>query len=241
MNRKRFQSQHHPNYTQKEITSKFKYNGKTIFFICVKHHVPILDSTLRTIKKWMERSDMCILLELDTRLSFKQITEIKQFYEASTTKIVNEFKSTINPCIKGWDIRPSILGENAQNNLYGTDRKGTPHFFRMSLGDIENAIIKPQNLLQKKDLYRQFIGLKKKINVNVWNKRSLLSYDKDKDIPHDWLVNLMHTLRIVYKDIADSYILKLINKSNYIDNNIVIIVGDTHYNDMIKKFNQWVS
>lgn len=101
---------------------KFKINNRNILFISTFHNKRDID--INKLKKILDLSNIekvCYLLETDYRKNKMEIR--KKFGDHTTTQFMNELlkeekKSGIKKCVKGWDVRQSILTQNNQDYLY---------------------------------------------------------------------------------------------------------------------------
>lgn len=101
---------------------KFKVNNRNIILISTLHDKRDINiDRLKSLLDLSNKEKVCYLLETDYR---KNKTDIrKKFGDQTSTQFMNfllreEKNSKIKKCVKGWDVRQSILTQNNQSFLY---------------------------------------------------------------------------------------------------------------------------
>lgn len=202
-----------------------------------------------------DEKKICYLLETDYRKSKQEIR--KKFGDLTTTIFIREIlkkekETSIKKCIKGWDIRQSLLTQKNQDLLYH-------NYANMKFSMIENyylSIIKPRiiedsniNINIKKFLdhnYNQMVNhFKHLIMININHIKNIIKKEDynmlnglllKKYQIKDNLLLIQSLLFQMYAIYSDLFLLENILK-NDIDKNYIIFAGEFHYNDIITLIN----
>lgn len=245
----------------------FYYNDKHIQIIGVKHNkLGITHVKLKKIVDYVETTrNICYLLELDKDMTKGKIKSIKSHGDFTTKVLIPKLKSMSgsiynNLCIKGWDVRQSMIGQNMQNKLYNQPNT-------LSLDEIFNLIprieIKQTFYMKNKTKFsKQIQNYIEKEYKEIQNKNIFLGKNKiftkivqdlqnkfkvDWNVIKKWTINninninntkfkkdinnLLKTLWIIFMKISDMYILQKILLSQ---SNYIIFVGQAHYDNLKK-------
>lgn len=238
---------------------QFQYKNHFIKLVSVRHNKR--DTSVDTLKEMVDYSNKrktCYLLETDYR---KNKIEIRKKFGDHTTQqfmglLLKEEKETkVKKCIKGWDIRQSILTQEYQDYLYGM-------FYKLPFGIIENYYlpklverkVKNKNIDKNIELfinhnYKQSVNhfkrmienelnnikniIKKENNYNNIEIFNLINKYKNTKKNFEILSNLLfHSFSIT----ADLFILETVLSTN-INTDYIIIMGEFHFNDTINFVN----
>ena len=151
---------------------EFIYNNRNIKLISVKHNERNISIDL--LKKLLNESKykkICYLLETDYR---KNKIEIRKNFGDYTSKqfmnflLKEEKESGVKKCVKGWDVRQSILTQNNQNQLYN-------YFYELPFGSLPNFYLNKLEIRQVEN----DIEKKIKIFINHNYKESINYYKKN--------------------------------------------------------------
>lgn len=119
---------------------QFIYKKKEIKIIGLNHFEKgISDDEINKIVDYANtKRNICYLIELDTRFTQGQIKLLKSHGDYTTRIIIPKLKKIYketykNICIKGWDTRAGIFGQDFQNKLYNNPNK-------LTLNEIFNSI-----------------------------------------------------------------------------------------------------
>jgi hypothetical protein len=129
--------------------TKYQYNGKTMTLVGVNHGESPSFRGINKIVDYVEStSNACLLVEIDSSLNKGRLKSLKftSKNDFTTYKVWPQLKQ--HPmfqslCIKGWDIRPSLLGNDMNYALYQENAKS------LTIGQIDNlcrAKLKSSNL-----------------------------------------------------------------------------------------------
>lgn len=238
---------------------EFKYKKHTIKLISVLHNKRNISSDM--LKKIVDESNKqktCYLLETDYRKNKVEIR--KRFGDHTTNQFMNlllkeEKENNIKKCVKGWDIRQSILTQNNQNHLYSYFYKlpylsiEKYYYQKLNVRNVENKSIekKIKNFLQHN--YKEVINQYKKkimydisfINNIIKNEKNIQNlriidiikkYQTTKNI----FDNLSKLLFQSFAIISDLFLLENILSTN-INTNYIIFMGEFHFQDTINFIN----
>ena len=245
-------------YLSKDIF-QFKYNNRNIKLISVRHNVRNIDiDLLKSLLDESNKSKVCYLLETDYR---KNKMEIRKNFGDHTTEqfmrlLLNEEKKTkIKKCIKGWDVRQSILTQNNQDHLYS-------NFYNLPFNSIHNFYFQKleERVTQNNDLdknikifidhnYKQAINhFKKSINNELYHIHKIIKNEKNfMMLPIKTLIQKYNNTKDMFKKlskllfhsfavISDLFLLEnILSKS--IKSDYIIIMGEFHFNDTINFVN----
>ena len=205
-----------------------RQNGKKITFIGVNHEKSLENDEINTIIE----SNNKILLEEDTTLKYNDL--IKKFqtgkvYEETSKNIYNKlvFQKKLNK-ISGWDIRPNYL-QHTQTGLYGADKNKKPFFLMHTMKQVNDFFIK--KIPNGNNKYKVFLDFSKKIKDDKLDNLII-----NKKVNPRFIEELHNELRKDHADIADDYVIKKV-LPKYENEDITIIVGSNHFNNMINNFN----
>jgi len=130
--------------------TKFQYNGKTMTLVGVHHdESPSFQEISKIVDYVGFTRDACLLVEIDSSLNQKLLKSFKFTSENdyTTYKLWPQLKKhhmfLQSLCIKGWDIRPSLLGNDVNYDLYQENAKS------LTIGQIDilcRAKLKSSNL-----------------------------------------------------------------------------------------------
>ena len=246
------------------IFTTVTYKKFDITFISVYHNKR--DVSINKIKKIINESDMkknCYLLEMDKN---KTKLEVRKYNSDQTTKsIIDEIKKRekslnlpLNTCVKGWDIRQSILTQKYQNYLYhGNFYNDTIRIFEYYINKLKPRKITNNTLSDK---LRDYINFKYKQviehnrqriqhQINLLNpiisQYSNIHDVKIKDIikkdnsSREKFNMIWSLIQGMYTEYSDLYILEMIFKKD-INTNYYVIVGDYHYRDLLNLIKQMI-
>lgn len=238
---------------------EFKYKNYSIKLLGVSHNQRDID--IRTLKRLLDESNKrktCYLLETDYR---KNKTEIRQKFGDHTTEqfmsllLKEEKKTGIKKCVKGWDVRQSILTQNNQNHLYS-------FFYKLPFGSIENFYYPKleerniDNLYIEKNIkifieynYKQVVNHYKKLIINdLYHIKQIIKNEEKPEIKTIYeLIKKYNSTKIIFQNlsnllfhsfaiISDLFLLENIF-SKKIKNDYIIIMGEFHFNDTINFIN----
>lgn len=238
---------------------EFKYKNHSIKLLRVLHNQRDVD--IETLKKLLDESNkrkVCYLLETDYR---KNKIEIRQKFGDHTTEqfmsllLKEEKQNGIKKCLKGWDIRQSILTQNNQTHLYG-------FFYKLSYNSLGNYYlyqIKERKVLNEnidKNIkifiehnYNELVNhYKKLINNDLYfiheivkgeeNVQTKTIYDLIKKYPDtkEMFKKLSYLFFHFYAMISDLFLLETVLNSK-ISTDYIIIMGEFHFNDTINFIN----
>lgn len=199
-------------------------NGKRVIFIGVNHNISIPNQVMNTLMN----SGYKILVEENYYLDNKDlIKKLKKEVTDETTKYIFQklvFMNQLNR-ISGWDPRPSFINSTG---LYGADKNDVPFFFtKHTLKEVYDGFVR--HVQNEKIKYKYFYN--KKVDIDD----KLINLIKKKKITKKFAEKLHNDLRKDHADYADDFAAKkVLNK--YKDEDVIIIVGLNHFDNMINVF-----
>lgn len=140
---------------------KYNHNNREIILIGVNHYTnDLTEDDMKKISDYVNtKRNVCYLIEFDKKLTKHNLKgKIKTTHEYTTKIILPYLKKAYshvwdNLCIKGWDIRQSLLTQNGQNLLY------SPYIINQTLNVIIHLTDKlPNNHKIIKSEYTNKIG-----------------------------------------------------------------------------------
>ena len=227
-------------------------NNQKIIIIPTTHDR--LDITNENLEKITNKADelpnLCYLVESDYRFRKNDIKKLKHG-DFTTKRILKFLKEKYqrerynNICVKGWDIRQSLISQKYQNKLYHSP-------LNLSLGEISKNYIKKFPIRKGKNKYLNK-EYEKLINTQIkecaleiiinkiktvqgekfkWEPITMKQLYTDKNIKTN-LDDLIYNLQVFFAKYSDLYILeKILDKDN--NSNYVIFVGANHFNNLKK-------
>ena len=125
----------------------YNFDNKELILIGVNHERR--DLSFNDMKEIVDiankKRNVCYLIEFDKRLTNHQLKGRIPNVQEMTTKVImpvlkREYKETFsNLCIRGWDVRQSLIGQQNQNILY------SKRIYNSPLGHINQYISKIPN------------------------------------------------------------------------------------------------
>jgi len=237
----------------------FQYKNYNIKLVSTIHNKRDLNiDEIKSLIDDSEKRKTCYLLETDFR---KKKNELRKPFGDFTSKIfVREIvkiekNTNMKKCIKGWDVRQSILTQKNQDFLYY-------NFFNLPYGAIENFYLKQlkyknlndkniekniqiflnHNYNQMINHFNQLIKIElNKIQNTIKQKSNDLNNILIKDIIEKNNVSnnfnmIKKLLMEMYAIYSDLFTLENIFKKN-IDKDYIIFVGSFHFNNLINLIN----
>lgn len=243
-------------------STTLSYKKYKIIFVSVVHNkrdIPV--KKLKKIISESEYKNICYLLEVDKN---KKKLEVRKYNGDQTTKFVIDeilkleklYGIPLKTCMKGWDIRQSILTQNYQDYLYYGDFRNDPiRIINFYIDKLKPRFINDNNLDKKiKDYlnikYKQVIDYNRQLIFHQLNiLKPILSKYKDpnntiikdiiKEYNNTWenFKSIIFTLQRMYAEYSDLYILEMVLKKD-INTNYYVFVGDYHYRDLLNVIKQ---
>lgn len=238
---------------------KFAFNEKELLIIPTDHTKREL--SIEDLKKIVDigetKRNVCYLLELDKRLNKNEIRRLKKG-DFTTKMLMPYFEKAFkemyySKCIKGWDNRQTLIGQEYQNKIYHNAEN-------LTLGEIVTKYINRFPKLKKIDLskYEDKIGkyldneykniftnngitnggvfdwiyenIKKNVGDN-WGNITIKEFMSYHPMTKRAGIDLINNLRIYLMALSDLEVLeKILEKSN--KTNYIIFVGYKHYENM---------
>lgn len=207
-------------------------NGHTVTFIGVNHEISVGINEINNIIQGNDK----ILVEENSYLNNNDLIKKlkKEVMDQTTKNIYNKlvFTNELNR-ISGWDPRPSYINSTG---LYGTEeiivnnkKINRSNFdYYHTLQDVYNHFVK--HVPNGKTKYEYFY------NTTVDADDKLYKLVQKNKISKRFVQKLHDDLRKDHADYADNYVVKQI-LPKYKNQNVTIIVGLNHFNNMIKKIN----
>lgn len=239
-------------YTSENIF-ELNYKNKSIKLLSVRHDRRNIDvDILKNLLDQSNKQKTCFLFETDFR---KNKIEIRKNFGDHTTKqfmnllLKEEKDKGIKKCIRGWDIRQSILTQKYQDFLYQMYYKipfitiENFYFNKLNIRKVENKNLDQNIKLFLNHNYNQSINHFKNMifrNINIIKKiiqptdynlqifQIFQKYNNTKNVFDD----LSKLLFYSYATISDLYLLENILSNNN-DTNYIVIMGEFHFNDTI--------
>jgi hypothetical protein len=208
-----------------------KKNGKKVTFIGVNHEISMENDQINTLINSNDK----ILVEENSYLNNNDL--IKKLQKEVTDKTTKNifyklvFTHQLNR-ISGWDPRPSYINSTG---LYGVEeiivnnkKINRSNFdYYHSLQDVYNHFV--QHVQNEKIKYKYFY------NITVDADDKLYKLVQKNKISKKFVRKLHDDLRKDHADYADDFATKTV-LPKYKNQNVTIIVGLFHFNNMIKKF-----
>jgi hypothetical protein len=207
---------------KKHIIIKRK-NGKKITFFGVNHKISMENLQINTLINSNDK----ILVEENYYLNNNDLIKklAKECNDETTKNIFRKlvFNDQLNR-ISGWDPRPSFINSTG---LYGADKNDVPFFFtKHTLKEVYDGFVR--HVQNEKIKYKYFYNQ----TVDVDDK--LINLIKNNKITKKFAEKLHNDLRKDHADYADNFIAKKV-LPKYQDQNVTIIIGLSHFNNIIKK------
>lgn len=170
----------------------YKYNKREIMLIGVNHEEKGItrENMKEIIDIGHKKRNVCYLIEFDKRLLKKDIQGTVRVTGELTTKIImpylkKEFRHVWNhTCIKGWDIRQTLIGQKNQNILYSNK------IYNQTIGYILINYIKKIPNEHKINLSKYSKHIGKTLQENFDNQETYHNLrQKDDNSLFDWLYN----------------------------------------------------
>lgn len=170
----------------------YKHNNREIMLIGVNHIKRGIthENIQQIINIGNKKRKVCYYIEFDKRLSKKEIRGRIQTTGELTTKIImsylkKEFKHVWeNICIKGWDIRQTLIGQQYQNILYSNK------IYNQTIGSILTNYIYKIPKKHKINLSKYSIHIGKTLQKNFDNQETYHRLRKQDEYSlFDWLYN----------------------------------------------------
>lgn len=239
---------------------EFKYKNKSIKIVGVLHTERGI--SVNNLKKLLDESNQtktCYLLETDYRKNKMEIR--RKIGDQTTDQFLNillkeEKQSGLKKCVKGWDIRQSILTQNYQNHLY-------VYFYNLSYNSLGNyylqkikEIRKVQNINIEKNIkiflehnYKQLANhYSREINNKLYHIHQIVKNEENLQIKtiynlikkypktKDMFKGLSNLFFESFAMVSDLFTLETI-LSTKINTNYIIIMGKFHFTDIINFIN----
>lgn len=201
----------------------YNYNNKNIIILSVNHDKLLIN--VDKAKELLNYDNVCYFLETDYR---KNNQELKKPIGDKTTDFFikylskYEIQKNIKKCIKGWDIRQSILTQQYQDHLH--NYKG---FLNL-------------NMKQLKEQYIDKIPNENKIVYNINNKiiEQYLNYQYQIIIKS--YKNYIELLFEKLKEVITKYFIMTKIYNNHINNFILKSANDKNIQNRIYEINEYL-
>jgi|TARA_B100001971_G_scaffold159723_1_gene149607 hypothetical protein len=198
-------------------------NDKKVTFIGVNHKISIENLQMNTLINSNDK----ILIEENYYLNNNDlIKKLSKEVTDQTTKYIFQklvFSDQLNR-ISGWDPRPSFINSTG---LYGADENDVPFFFtKYTLQEVYLGFVR--HVQNEKIKYKYFYNQK----VDIDDK--LINLIKKKKITKKFAEKLHNDLRKDHADYADDFAAKTV-LPKYQNQNVTLIVGLFHFNNLINK------
>ena len=202
-------------------------NGKKITFFGVHHKISMDNVQMNNIINSNDK----ILIEENYYLNNNDlIKKLAKECNDETTKYIFQkliFSNQLNR-ISGWDPRPSFINSTG---LYGADENDIPFFFtKYTLNKVYLDFVR--HVRNEKIKYKYFYNQK----VDVDDK--LINLINNNKITKKFVEKLHNDLRKDHADYADEFAAKTV-LPKYNNQNVTIIVGLFHFDNMIKKVKKY--
>jgi len=168
----------------------YNHNNREIILIGVNHleRGITMNDMREIIQMGNKKSNVCYYIEFDKTLTKKQtLGKIPNTGEL-TTKIImpylkKEFRHVWNNmCIKGWDVRQSLIGQKNQDILY------SQKIYNQTVGNIITNYIEKISIKHKIDLSKYSINIGNFLKRNFDDEKTYFNFRKqDGYSGFDWL------------------------------------------------------
>lgn len=242
--------------------SDFIINERKITLVSVSHDEALDEKEIHKLFKDFDGdANTYFLLEEDTRFTPTQLfehynaTDNNRMTEETSRAIIGKMIQTynFNPKLKrveGWDIRPTYTNYNTEIRdwLYGNTQDeftGQPerNYMRDSFNKMKEVIKLSRDHGNGND-YSDFYKLNDYLH-RVFNHYDLRNWGFtliwkrfenliDKRI-YNLIIETAKSLQEFYKNKADQYVLNKFIYNRYDTKNYIIIVGEKHYENLIKQ------
>lgn len=236
---------------------EFTYKKYTFKLVSVRH-----DSKNIDVKKLLDESNtkspMCFLIEADKNLKKDDIR--RQKGDFTTKFFINELKkvekNNVKKCVKGWDIRQEILGNQTyQDQLYhkffDIPFFALHSFYLLKLEQLFNRRITEKNIEKNIKIFLEFHlnhTIKTKTDAIKYYMGKIANLQNDKNFDKkplkalytnktkEYFDKLRDTFYQAYAMVSDLFFFELFLKTD-IKSNYIVIMGEYHFKDTINFYN----
>lgn len=245
------------NFIKKQIGGKFisdfKINRRNIKLVSVSHIKALdTDEIDKLFKDFDDDANTYFLLEEDTHFTPTQLfdhynaTDNNRMTEETSRAIIGKMiqkYSSNDPKlerVKGWDIRPTLSNYNTEIKdwLYGTktiDKKKVSNYMTRSHDIMKQNIELSKTHCNTNDYSNFFNIFSHNTDLREFSFTSLLEHKAMTEYEEKIIHETAKSLQEFYKNKADDYVLEVFIHNSHNTKNYIIIVGEKHYENLIKK------
>jgi len=246
------------NFIKKQIggtfISDFEINRRNIKLVSVSHNKALdTDEIDKLFNVFNNDANTYFLLEENTHFTPTQLfdhynaTDNNRMTEETSRAIIGKMIQTYSSDdpklkrVKGWDIRPTLYNYNTEIRdwLYGTktvDKKKVSNYMTRSHDIMKQNIELSKTHHSNTNDYSNFFNIfSHNTNLREFSFTSLLKHKVMTNYDEQIIHETAKSLQEFYKNKADDYVLKEFIYTSYNIKNYIIILGEKHYENLIKK------